>query len=312
MLAKEYDVIIVGSGPAGLTAAIYTIRANLKTLVLAGSTPGGQLMITTDVDDFPGFPGGIQGPELMDRMRKQCELLGVEFLNENVTKVDFKLKPYKLFVEDQEFNSHAVILATGASAKWMGLPSEKKLIGHGVSACATCDGFFYKNKDVVVIGGGDTALREALYLSKLCKNVTLIHRRETLRAQAALQDKAKNTKNIHWILNTIVEEFLGGDQLEALKLKNLKTGKLNELKCSGAFVAIGHKPNTDFLKGSISLDEQGYIVVTSQVKTSLEGVFAAGDVHDYRYMQAVTAAGAGCMAALEVDEYLENFKHKKF
>lgn len=309
MNKKEYDVIIVGSGPAGLTASIYAIRANLKTLVIAGSTPGGQLMITTDVDDFPGFPGGIQGPELMARIREQAKLLGVEFIDENVTKVDFKKKPFKLYVDKDERIAKSVILATGASAKWLGLESEKNLIGKGVSACAVCDGLFFKNKDVLVIGGGDTAMREALYLAKLCKTVTVIHRRDKLKAQAALEQKAKNTKNINFIWNSAVEEFIGREKLEGVKLKNIVTNKINDLKCEGAFVAIGHKPNTDFLKGNIQLDDHNYIIVNDQVKTDINGVFAAGDVHDYRYMQAVTAAGAGCMAALEASDYIEELKH---
>lgn len=308
---KEFDVVIVGSGPAGLTASIYAIRSNHSTLVIAGSTPGGQLMITTDVDDFPGFPGGIQGPELMDKMRKQCELLGVKFVDDNVTKADFKKNPYKLYVDKDEYIAKSIIIATGASARWLGIPSEKNLIGKGVSACAVCDGFFYKGKDVIVIGGGDTAMREALFLAKLCKAVTVVHRRDKLKAQAALEDKAKAIKNIKWIWNSVVEEFLGKDKLAGVKLKNVVNNKFTELKCDGAFVAIGHKPNTEFLKGNIKLDDHGYILINDFVKTDIPGVFAAGDVHDYRYMQAVTAAGAGCMAALEAAEFLENLEHKK-
>ncbi len=308
---NNYDVIIIGSGPAGITASIYTIRANLSTLVIAGATPGGQLMITTDVEDYPGFPGGIQGPELMEKMRKQAEMLGVKFLDENVTKVNFNKKPFKLYTNKIEYESKAVIIATGASARWMGLESEKILTGKGVSACAICDGFFFKNKDVIVIGGGDTALREAIFLAKICKTVTVIHRRDILRAQKALQDKAFNTKNIEFLWNSEVLEFLGKEKLESVKIKNNKTNKETKLECSGAFVAIGHTPNTKFLKEDIELDNHGYIVVKDIVKTNIEGVFAAGDVHDYRYQQAVTAAGAGCMAAMEADEYIDNLKHKK-
>lgn len=311
MLKKEYDIIIAGSGPAGIAAGIYTIRANLSTLIISGKTPGGQLMLTTDVEDYPGFPGGIQGPELMAKMRKQAELLGVHFLDEDVTSVNFKKKPLSVFVEKKEFKCKSFIVATGASARWLGLESEKKLIGHGVSACAVCDGTFFRNKDVAVIGGGDTAMREALFLSKMCKTVTVIHRRDKLKAQPILRDRASKTKNIKWIWNSVVEEFIGKDKLESVKLKNVVKNKTSELKFQGAFVAIGHKPNTEFLKGNVELDDHGYIVLKEGSKTSVEGVFGAGDVHDYRYMQAVTAAGAGCMAALDAHEYIEGLGHKK-
>src|SRR3989344_208749 len=311
MAKKEsYDAIIIGSGPAGITASIYTIRANLSTLIIAGSSPGGQLMLTTDVEDFPGF-GKIQGPELMQKMREHALSFGVKFLDENVTRVDFKKHPFKLFVDNKEFEAKSVIVATGASAKWLNIESERKLIGKGVSACATCDGFFFKNKDVAVIGGGDTALREVLYLAKICKSVTVIHRREELRAQKVLQDRAFNTKNIKFIWNSEVKEFLGKDRLEAIKLLNNKNNKISEIKIDCAFVAIGHTPNTSFLKGHIKLDSHNYIEVKNNVKTSVEGVFAAGDVHDYRYQQAVTAAGAGCMAAMEADNFIESLKRKK-
>ncbi|MBS3168475.1 thioredoxin-disulfide reductase [Candidatus Woesearchaeota archaeon] len=312
MVKKEYDVVIIGSGPAGLCASIYSIRANLSTIVISGVTPGGQLMLTTDVEDYPGFPGGIQGPELMQRMIEQAKKLNVDFLDEDVTKVNLKGKIKKSYVGKQEISSKVVIIATGSSAKWLGLKSEKRLTGRGVSACAVCDGAFFKDKDVAVIGGGDTALRETLFLAKICKTVTVVHRRDELRAQKILQDRSFKTKNVKFIWNSEVEEFIGSQKLEAIKLKDVKTNKLSELKVSGAFVAIGHTPNTKFLDGSgIELHGPGYIKVHDNVKTDVEGVFAAGDVHDYRYMQAVTAAGAGCMSAMEADSYIENLKHKK-
>lgn len=308
-MEKNYDVIILGSGPAGLTAAIYSVRSNLKTLVISGSTPGGQLMITTDVEDFPGF-GKIQGPELMEKMRNHVKSLGVELLDENATKVDFKKYPFKIFIDKKELTAKSVIISTGASAKWLELDSEKKLIGKGVSACATCDGMFFKNKDIAVIGGGDTALREALFLSKICKTVTIIHRRNELRAQKILQERSFNTKNIKFIWNSEIEEFIGENKLEKLKIKN-NFNKFSEIKVEGAFIAIGHKPNTEFLKGQIKLDNHGYINVKDNVKTSVEGIFAAGDVAEFKYQQAVTSAGLGCMAAMEANEFIENLKHKK-
>ncbi len=305
----SYDLAIVGSGPAGLTAAIYSARANMKVLVLAGSKPGGQLMLTTDVEDFPGFKN-IQGPELMKRMIEHAKSFGADIINEDAERAELKNKPFKLFANEKEYNTKSVIIATGASARWLGLESEKRLIGRGVSACAVCDSLFFKNKDVAVIGGGDTAMREALHLARTSKSVTVIHRRDKLKAQKILQDRAFSTKNMKFIWNSEAQEFVGKEKLEALKIKNVKTNKITELKMQGVFVAIGHKPNTEFLKGQILLDDHGYIIVKDIVKTSIEGVFAAGDVHDYRYMQAVTAAGAGCMAALEADNYLESLKNK--
>ena len=301
-------LIIIGSGPAGLTAAIYAARGALNPLVVAGREAGGQLTLTTDVDDFPGFPDGIQGPDLMINMRKQAERFETRFVNEDVLSVDFSEKPLKIKTETKELLTQSVILATGASALWLGLPSEEKLKGKGVSACAVCDGFFFKGKNVAVVGGGDTAMREVNYLSKICAKVTVIHRRGELRAQPALQTLVKARPNVEFSFDSAVEEVLGEDKISGVKLKNTKTGEISELALDGLFIAIGHKPNTDFLKGQVTLNEKGYIAVTSETNTSVEGVYAAGDVSDHKYRQAVTAAGAGCKATFDVEEYLENSK----
>lgn len=301
-------LIIIGSGPAGLTAAIYAARGNLNPLVISGREAGGQLMLTTDVDDFPGFPEGIQGPDLMANMRKQAERFGTRFINEDVLSVDFSQKPLTIKTETKTLQALTVILATGASAMWLNLPSEQRLRGKGVSACAVCDGFFFKDKNVAVVGGGDTAMREANHLSKLCRRVTIIHRRDKLRAQAALQSLVKSKPNVKFVWNSTVEEVLGQDKVTGVKLKNTQTGEISDLSIDGLFVAIGHKPNTDFLKGQIELDEKGYVVVENETHTKVPGVFVAGDVADYHYRQAVTAAGMGCKAAFDAEEYLENFK----
>ena len=305
---KVEKLIIIGSGPAGLTAAIYAARGNLDPVVIAGREAGGQLTLTTDVDDFPGFESGIQGPELMEKMRKQAERFNTRFVNEDVLSVDFSKKPFTIKTETQTLQVQAVIIATGASAMWLGLESEQRLRGKGVSACAVCDGFFFKDKKVVVVGGGDTAMREANYLSKMCKQVTVVHRRDKLRAQAALEDLVKSKPNVDFIWDSIVEEVLGEDKVTGVKVKNTQTGQISELAIDGLFIAIGHKPNTDFLKGQLELDKKGYVVVTGETKTKIPGVFAAGDAADYKYRQAVTAAGAGCKAAFDAEEYLESLK----
>lgn len=324
-------LVIIGSGPAGLTAAVYAARGGLNPLVVSGREAGGQLMLTTDVDDYPGFPEGIQGPELMDKFRKQAERFGTRFINEDVTLVDFSKKPLIIKTETQTLSTQTVIITTGASAMWLGLPSEQRLIGRGVSACAVCDAPFFKDKKVIVVGGGDTAMREANHLSKFATKVTVIHRRDQLRAQAALQQLVKSKPNVDFIWNTIIEEFIsqsdtrsaamksqaiiGQDKLEKVRLKNTQTNKVSEMPIDGVFVAIGHKPNTDFLKGQLDLDEKGYVVIHDETgdadgtKTSVEGVFVAGDVADYHYRQAVTAAGAGCQAVFDAEEYLENLKN---
>ena len=309
-----HDVIIVGSGPAGLTAAIYATRANLKVLCIAGGPtledgnrlPGGQLMLTTEVENYPGFPQGILGPDLMGLFRKQAERFGTEFVDDNVTSVDFSKRPLKVFVGDQSYEGKAIIIATGARAKWLGIDSETRLKGRGVSACATCDGFFFKDKEVVVVGGGDVAMEDSLYLAKMCKKVSVVHRRDQLRASPIMQDRAKKNPKIHFIWNTVVEEVLGKDKVEGVRLKNVKTGEVSDFRTDGVFVSIGHQPDSDVFRGHIELDQKGYIVLKERAQTSVPGVFAAGDVHDFRYRQAVTAAGFGCMAALDAQKYIES------
>lgn len=305
---KIEKLIIIGSGPAGLTAAIYAARGSLNPLVVAGREAGGQLTLTTDVDDFPGFEEGIQGPELMAKMRKQAERFNTRFINEDVISVDLKVNPFVIKTENCQLRTKSLIIATGASAKWLGLESEQRLRGRGVSACAVCDGFFFKDKKVVVVGGGDTALREVNYLAKICSKVTIIHRRDKLRAQAALQELVKSRENVDFIWNSEVKEVLGRDKVTGLKIKNTQTGEISQLEIDGLFVAIGHKPNTEFLKGQLPLDDKGYIIVENDTRTKVAGVFVAGDVADYKYRQAVTAAGAGCKAAFEVEEYLQMLK----
>jgi len=308
MKEKIYDTTVIGSGPAGLTAAIYASRGKLATLVILGSQMGGQLMLTTDVEDFPGFPEIVQGPELILRMKSQAERLGAEFTNGDVTNVDVSKKPFKVSVGSPGFLTKTIIIATGASAKWLGLPSEQRLIGKGVSSCAVCDGPFFRGKKIAVVGGGDAAMKEALFLAKFASEVQVVHRRDSLRAFPVLQERAFNTKNIKFVWNSTVEEVLGKEKVEGIKIKNVKSRKTNSLKLDGVFVAIGHKPNTEFLKGKVDLDKKGYISLKGKSKTSVEGVFAAGDVHDWHYQQAVTAAAAGCMAAMDVEEYLESTK----
>jgi thioredoxin reductase (NADPH) len=302
---NHHKLAIIGSGPAGLTAAIYAARANLEPVLFAGLTYGGQLMLTTEVENFPGFPKGIMGPELMQGMIEQAERFGTKVMYEDVTKVDFSGRPFKLSTQNQEFTADSVIIATGASSLWLGLPSEGKLRGHGVSSCATCDGAFFRNREIIVIGGGDAAMEEASYLTKFASKVTVLNRSEVLRASKIMQDRAQANPKISFMMNTVVEEFLGTDRLQGVKVKDLKTGESKVLDTvEGAFIAIGHKPNTDLFKGQIELDAKGYIVATDQTKTSIDGVFVGGDVRDYRYRQAITAAGMGCMAALDAEKFL--------
>lgn len=310
MLAKSKKsdvekVVIIGSGPAGLTAAIYAARANLNPIVISGAAPGGQLMETTTVDNFSGFPEGILGQDLMASIRKQAERFSTRFIEESVVSVDFKSKPLKIKTETKEVSAETVIIATGAYARWLGLDSERRLNGKGVSRCATCDGFFFKGKEVAVVGGGDTAIEEALFLLHYAKKVTIIHRRDALRASKIMQEEAFANKGISFIWNTSVEEILGTDHVEGAKLKNTKTGVVSSIKCDGIFVAIGHQPATDFLKGQIDMDENGYVKRHDLTKTNVEGVFVAGDVADPRYRQAITAAGDGCRAAVDADRYLQ-------
>ncbi len=309
---KNHKVIIIGSGPAGLTAALYSGRANLDPIIFEGHQPGGQLTITTEGENYPGFEHGIQGPELMDVMRKQAYRFGAKSIFRNIVKVDFSKRPFKLTdEEDQEYFAESVIVSTGASAKWLGLESEKKFMGYGVSSCATCDGFFFKGMKVVVVGGGDTAMEEASYLSRHASEVILIHRRDEFRASKIMLDRAKENPKIKFVLNTVVEEILGKEEdsrktVTGVRVKNVITNEVTEIKCSGFFTAIGHEPNSKIFKGILDMEETGYLITKkSTSETNIEGVFACGDVQDSYYRQAVTAAGTGCMAAIDAERFLE-------
>jgi thioredoxin reductase (NADPH) len=303
---EETKLAIIGSGAAAYTAAIYGARANLGPVVYGGTILGGQLLVTSDVENFPGFPEPILGPELMERMKKQVERLGVKIHQENVMDVDFSKRPFRLKLESGgALAARAVIVATGATAKWLDLESEKKLQGHGVSACATCDGFFFKGKEVVVVGGGDTAMEEALFLTKFASRVTVVHRRAELRASKIMQGRALKNPKVQFVWDSAVIDVLGDGSVSGVRLKNLKTGAQSDLPCQGLFVAIGHAPNTGFLRGQLKLDAKGYVETDGRTRTSVEGVFAAGDVMDPRYRQAVTAAGTGCMAAIEAERFLQ-------
>jgi thioredoxin reductase (NADPH) len=299
-----YDTIILGSGPAGLTAGIYTSRSGLKTLVVAGGLWGGQLMFTREVENFPGFEKGILGPKLMEEMRKQTERFGAEMIFETATAADFKSKPFKITAGNKTYEAKTVIIATGASAKWLGLESEERLRGRGVSVCATCDAPFFRNKKVVVVGGGDTAMEEALVLTKFASEVKVIHRRDKLRACKCLQDEAFAHPKIEFVWNNTVQEILGKEKVEGVRLRRVDSGEETELPCDAVFLAIGYKPNTDIFNGQIELDQTGYIVPKDGSNTNIEGVFVAGDVADYRYRQAIVAAGSGAKAALDAEKYL--------
>jgi thioredoxin reductase (NADPH) len=305
-MAKQYDVIIIGSGPAGYTAAIYAARANLSVLMVQGYQPGGQLTQTSDVENYPGFEEGILGPEMMEKFEAQARRFGTEMVQEDVTAVDFSKRPFTVTTDFGEYSGRAVIISTGASAQWLGLPSEERLKGRGVTACATCDGFFFKNKEVAVVGGGDTAMEEATFLTRYASHVTVIHRRDSLRASKIMQERAMKNPKISFIWDTEVTEVLGGDAVTGLRLRNLKSGEESTLPVQGLFMAIGHKPTTDLFKGIIDMDRAGYIVPVEHSMTNIPGVFAAGDVTDHRYRQAVTAAGDGCRAAIDVERWFES------
>ncbi len=310
-MIETVNCLIIGAGPAGYTAAIYAARANLKPVLYTGLEPGGQLMTTTDVENYPGYPDAVTGPKMMDDFQKQAERVGTEVRFGLVTKVDFSGKIHKVWVDDEkEIHANAVIIATGAKAKWLGIPSEEKLNGRGVSACAVCDGFFYKGKEVAIVGAGDTACEEALYLSNLCPQVHMIVRRDKMRASKIMQERVLKAPNIKVYWNSETEEILGEEKVEGVRLKNHVTNEVMEVKLEGFFVAIGHKPNSDVFKGWLDMDETGYIqTVPGSTKTNVSGVFAAGDVQDKIYRQAVTSAGSGCMAALDAERYLAEHFH---
>jgi thioredoxin reductase (NADPH) len=303
---RHHKVAIIGSGPAGLTAALYASRANLEPIVFGGNVPYGQLMITTDVENYPGFPEGIQGPELMDLFKEQAQRFGTKVIEKDVTRVDFGERPFHLWVGDDEYRADAVIVATGASALWLGLQSEEHFRGRGVSACATCDGFFFRGRDVAVVGGGDTALEEALFLTRFASKVTMLVRRDQFRGSKIMVDRAKAHPKIEILHNREVAEVRGGMTVESLLLRDTASGEESEMPAQGLFVAIGYKPNTDLFIGQLEADEHGYLVVQDETGSAIEGVFIAGDVHDHRYRQAVTAAGDGCRAAIDVERWLES------
>jgi thioredoxin reductase (NADPH) len=299
------DVIIIGGACAGYTAALYTARANMQPLVIEGHTWGGQLMITSDVENYPGYPEGILGPEMMQDFRRQAERFGTEFITENATKVDFSERPFRVWVGDDEYRAETVIIATGANARQLGLVSEKRLQGRGVSYCAVCDAAFFKDADIVVVGGGDSAMEEATFLAKFADRVSVVHRRDVFRASPIMVDRAESNEKIHFITDSVVDEVLGDDRVTGVTVRNVKTDELSELKADGFFVAIGHDPNTELFRGQVDMDEAGYIVTKGKsAETNVPGVFAAGDVQDHVYRQAVTAAGSGCMAALDAERWL--------
>jgi thioredoxin reductase (NADPH) len=312
MGSNARNVIIVGSGPAGLTAAVYTARANLAPLVLEGEPsstsdqPGGQLMLTTDVENYPGFPEGIMGPELMNRFREQAERFGAEFVTEKVSKVDFSGRPFRVWVRDTMYEAESIIVSTGAQSLMLGLEAESRLIGHGLSTCATCDGFFFRGQEIAVVGGGDSAMEEAIFLTRFAEKVLVIHRRDTLRASKIMQERAFGNPKIEFIWDSVVVDLVGTDRLEGAVIENVKTGETMTSPVTGVFVAIGHRPNTDLFAGVLDMDENGYLITADgSTATNVEGVFAAGDVQDHIYRQAVTAAGSGCMAAIDAERWLE-------
>ena len=313
-MADHHALVILGSGPAGLTAALYSARAGLRPLIFEGMQPGGQLTITTEVENFPGFPEGIMGPELMEQMRKQAQRFGAESVFKQVTGVDLSARPFRLLAEEEEYTADSLIIATGASAKLLGLASEKTYMGYGVSACATCDGFFFRGLEVVVVGGGDTAIEEASFLTKFASKVTIIHRRDQLRATKIMQERAKRNAKITLLWNTVIEEILGTERdgrkmVTGVKLRNVLTGEISELKTDGVFMGIGHKPNTDLFVGQLEMDATGYLKTEGRsTRTGVAGVFAAGDVADSVYRQAISAAGTGCMAAMDAEKYLTELR----
>ncbi|MCB9073272.1 MAG: thioredoxin-disulfide reductase [Bdellovibrionaceae bacterium] len=309
-MSQVENVIIIGSGPAGLTAAIYTSRALLKPFMIEGEEVGGQLMTTTDVENFPGFPDGVMGPELMSVMKKQAERFGTRFLARNVTKVDFSSRPFKVWVGNDMYQARSLIISTGASAKYLGIESERKFLGRGVSACATCDGAFFRNQEVVIVGGGDTAMEEATFLTRFASHVTIIHRRDSFRASKIMADKALNNPKISVIWNSEIAEIKGNKSVESIIIRNLNTNETTEKSVEGVFIAIGHKPNTELFKGALAMNDVGYLTTKAHsTYTSVEGVFAAGDVADHVYRQAITAAGTGCMAAIDCERWLEQHGH---